>query len=163
MRIPRFPEPAAVGTAAVRATPAEAYRVVSDPPTMVRFAAETYRARWLDGATTAAVGARFLGYNRNGPRRWVTTCRITDAQPGRRFAYEVEATPLRIPISRWQYDIEPADGGCVITETSWLRVPLWFIPFAVAVTGVRDRAGANDAHIRTTLDRVRTHLEAAPA
>ncbi|WP_314173999.1 SRPBCC family protein [Streptomyces winkii] len=163
MRIPRFPEPAARDTVAVRATPAEAYRVISDPPVLTRLAEEAHSARWLGGTDTASVGARFRGYNRNGLRRWATTCRVTDAAPGRSFAYEVTASPLRIPISRWQYDIEPTEQGCTVTETNWLRVPLWFIPFAILVTGVADRIGANSAHITTTLGRLKAHLESVPA
>ncbi|MFG2290549.1 SRPBCC family protein [Streptomyces sp. NPDC048595] len=160
-RIPRFPDPAASGTVTVEATPAEAYRVVSDPLVMVRLGEEAHRARWLGGATAPAVGARFRGHNRNGSRRWYTDCRITDAEPGRRFAYEVTA-PLGIPISRWQYDIAPAAQGCTVTETNWLRVPLWFIPIAVLVTGVSDRIGANDTHIGSTLQRLKRHLESPP-
>jgi hypothetical protein len=162
MRIPRHPDAAATGTVTIRATPTEAYRIISDPPVMIRFAEEAHRARWLGGAKAPAVGARFHGYNRNGFRRWVTTCRVTDADPDERFAYEV-AAPLRIPISRWQYDIEPTAEGCTVTETNWLRVPLWFIPFAMLITGVVDRIGTNDAHITTTLQRLKTHLETAPA
>ncbi|UKY47559.1 SRPBCC family protein [Streptomyces inhibens] len=162
MRIPRFPDAAATGTVTIRVSPAEAYRIISDPPVMIGFAEEVHRARWLGGAKVAAVGARFRGYNRNGLRRWVTNCRVTDADPGRRFAYEVVA-PLKIPISRWQYDIEPTAEGCAVTETNWLRVPLWFIPFAMLITGVFDRIGTNDANISTTLHRLKAHLETAPA
>ncbi|GAB7028821.1 SRPBCC family protein [Streptomyces sp. NPDC021749] len=157
-RIPRFPAPAAMGTVAIRATPADCYRVVSDPPVMIRLAAEAHRARWLGGATAPAVGARFRGHNRNGLRRWITTCRITDADPGRCFAYEVTAA-LGVPISRWQYDIAPTAEGCTVTETSWMRVPLWFIPFAILITGVFDRIGANHTNIGTTLQRLKHHLE----
>lgn len=160
--VPRFPEPAATGTVTVKADPADAYRVISDPPVMVRFGEEAHRAHWLGGATTAAVGARFRGHNRNGFRRWFTDCRVTDADPGRRFAYEVR-TPFGVPISRWQYDIAPTDEGCSVTETNWLRVPLWFIPFAVLITGVPDRVGTNRANIGTTLQRLKDHLESAAA
>ncbi|TGB14864.1 SRPBCC family protein [Streptomyces palmae] len=161
--MPRFPEPAATGAVTIRTTPADAYRVIGDPPAMARLAEEAHRARWLYGATSARVGARFRGYNRNGIRRWVTTCRITDADPGRRFAYEVTASPLRIPIARWCYEIKPAAEGCTVTETSWLRAPLWFIPFAMLITGIIDRPGANSAHIATTLQRLKRHLEGAPS
>ncbi len=163
MHIPRFPEHAAKGAVTIRATPAEVYRIISDPTVMTGFAEEAYRARWLDGATAPAVGARFRGYNRKGLRRWVTMCRVTDADLDRCFAYEVATIPLRVPISRWQYDIAPTADGCVVTETNWLRVPLWFIPFAITVTGTVDRMGANNAHIVTTLDRLKAHLEKAPA
>ncbi|MEE4417833.1 hypothetical protein [Streptomyces bugieae] len=50
-RIPRFPDPAATGTVAIRTTPADAYRVVSDPPVMIRLAEEAHRARWLANNT----------------------------------------------------------------------------------------------------------------
>jgi hypothetical protein len=161
MRMPRFPEPAATGTVTIGATPDEAYRVISDPPSMARLAEETYSARWLDGATGPAVGARFRGYNRNGSRRWATTCRITDAEPGRCFAYEVTA-PLHIPISRWQYDIEPTADGCKVTETNWLRVPLWLLPIGIAITGIADRADTNNANIAATLRRLKAYLETTP-
>ncbi|MFI9051572.1 SRPBCC family protein [Streptomyces sp. NPDC053427] len=157
-RIPRFPDAAATGTVAIRTTPADAYRVISDPPVMIRLAEEAHRARWLGGAIAPAVGARFRGHNRNGLRRWVTNCRITDADPGRCFAYEVTAA-LGVPISRWQYDIAPTAEGCTVTETNWLRVPLWFLPFAIVITGVRDRIGANNTNIGTTLQRLKRHLE----
>ncbi|MGI5350536.1 SRPBCC family protein [Streptomyces sp. CA-250714] len=157
-RIPRFPDPAATGTVFIRAAPADAYRVVSDPPVMIRLGEEAHRVRWLDGATAPAVGARFRGHNRNGFRRWVTNCRVTDADPHRCFAYEVTA-PLGVRISRWQYDIAPTPQGCAVTETNWLRVPLWFIPFAILITGVIDRIGTNNANIGTTLQRLKRHLE----
>ncbi|WP_059013508.1 SRPBCC family protein [Streptomyces specialis] len=153
--------PVATGQVTVNVSPAEAYRVVSDPLLMTTFAEETVEARWLRGATHAAVGARFRGVNRNGRRRWSTTCTVTEATRNRRFAYEVAATPLRIPISLWQYDIDPTDDGtgCVITESNWIRVPVWFRPVAILITGIPDRVGANNAHIATTLDRLKAHLE----
>lgn len=165
-RIPRYPEPAATGSVTIRTPPSEAYRIISNPPSMARFTEEAHRAVWADGATGAAVGARFRGYNRNGVHRWVTNCRVTDADPERRFAYEVTAGPgPGVPIARWQYDIAPtADGeGCVVTETNWLRAPLWFIPAAILITGVLDRPGVNGAHIATTLERLKAHLEAPAA
>ncbi|HWE90530.1 MAG TPA: SRPBCC family protein [Pseudonocardiaceae bacterium] len=152
-------KPIATGRVTISAAPAEVYSLISDPPTMIQFAEEAYRATWLAGATEAAVGAQFRGFNRNGRRRWVTTCEITELEPERRFAYEVN-TPFNVPISRWQYDIEPADQGCVVTESNWLRVPLWFIPLAIMITGVPNRIGANNAHIATTLDRLKEHVEA---
>ena len=78
----------------------------------------------------------------------------------RGFAYEVTAPP-NIPISRWQYDIEPTADGCTVTETNWLRVPLWFFPLAILISGVSDRAGANNANMASTLARLKAHLETA--
>lgn len=154
-------EPIASGQVTINATPAEVYRLVSDPTVMVGFAEEVYRARWLDGATEAKVGERFRGDNRNGIRRWWTICQVTDAEPGRCFAYEV-STPFKVPIARWQFDLAQADDGCTLVERSWMRVPRWFVPFAIMITGQPDRPGTNNANIATTLTRLKAHLETAP-
>lgn len=135
-----------------------AYAMVSDPTAMARLASEVVDARWLEGGP-AAVGARFRGYNRNGRRCWTTTWRVTDADRST-YAYEVYA-PVGIRISRWQYDVEraPTAGTCVVTETNWIKVPGWFVPIAIATTGVSDRPEANRAHIGGTLARLEDHLE----
>lgn len=51
-RLPRFPAPAATGTVAIRTPPADAYRVVSDPPVMIRLTEDAHRARRLGGTCT---------------------------------------------------------------------------------------------------------------
>jgi hypothetical protein len=100
----------------------------------------------------------FKGTNRNGWRRWTTTCTVTDAEPGRRFAFDVRHTV--VPISRWQYEIEPTAGGCTVTESTWDRRPGWFKGVAALATGVPQRTDANDAHIAATLQRLKARAEA---
>lgn len=56
-----------------------------------------------------AVGAEFTGYNRLGDFDWSTRCEITEADPGRLFAYEVVRPGVRY--SRWTYAFEPAGTG----------------------------------------------------
>jgi hypothetical protein len=48
-------------TVHMEATPDEIWPLVSDVTNTRRFAAETFDARWLDGATGPAVGVRFRG------------------------------------------------------------------------------------------------------
>lgn len=153
-----YTEPLATGEVSIDASPDEVYRVVSDPTAMVGLAEEVYKARWLGGATEAAVGAWFSGSNRNGWHRWITHALVTEAQPGRRFAYRVR-TPFFVPISRWEYDITPVGAGCRVAVTNWLRVPRWFVPMAILITGEPDRAGTNRANIATTLRRLKAHVE----
>ena len=74
--------------------------------------------------TRAAPGAVFKGRNRNGGKSWTTTCTVTDAEPGRVFAFDVKS--FVVPVAHWRYDIEPADGGCRVTEQTWDRRPGWF-------------------------------------
>lgn len=153
----------ATGELVISAAPDQLFRLISDPPVMAGFAEELVAAAWIGGATRAAPGARFEGRNRNGARRWTTICKIVEMEPGRRFAYHVE-THFRIPVSRWQYDIEPAgDDTCTVTETNWLRAPLWFIPFAILITGVLNRPARNAANISTTLQRLKAHVEGTGA
>lgn len=148
----------ASGEVVVDAAADDVFALVSDPVAMVPFVAETVGARWLGRATGAAVGARFRGINRNGWHRWPTTCRVTDVAAGRRFAFEV-STPFKVPISRWQYDVEPTAEGCRLVERTWIRVPRWFVPFAIAITGEPDRARVNNDNIATTLERIRQHFD----
>ncbi|MFC4005399.1 SRPBCC family protein [Prauserella oleivorans] len=149
--------PDAQGEIDVDAPAERVYALVSDPGVLAELAGEYHGHRWLGGATEARPGARFRGHNRNGFRRWSTTCTVTDAEEGSRFAFEVTFGPLRI--SRWQYDLEPRDGGCRVVERTWDRRPDWFRTVTGPVLGVRDRAARNHANIQTTLTRLKARAE----
>ncbi|MFD9894940.1 SRPBCC family protein [Amycolatopsis sp. NPDC059027] len=153
-------EPTATGLIEIGASPDRVYDLVSDPGKLAGLAEEYSGHQWLGGASAAAVGARFRGNNRRGPRRWSTIATITDADPGKRFAFDV--TFLGLPISRWQYDIEQeAADRCVVTESTWERRPGWLkLPTSTA-TGVWRRAEANRANIAATLARLKTAAELA--
>ena len=66
-------------------------------------------------------GAVFKGHNRNGVFRWSTTCTVTDAEPGRLFAFDVRY--FGVPVASWRYDIADRGGGCRVTEGTWDRRP----------------------------------------
>ena len=71
----------------IAAPPEAVYDLVADITRMGEWSAECYRCVWLDGASTAAVGTRFRGYNRLGPYRWERTALITTADRGREFSF----------------------------------------------------------------------------
>jgi len=106
------------GEASIRiaARPETVYDLIADVTRMGERSPETYSANWLDGATGAQVGARFKGYNRIGPIRWATTCVVTQAEPGREFAFTVVNGQGREE-TKWRYQIEAADDGCTVTES----------------------------------------------
>ncbi|MFF1606145.1 SRPBCC family protein [Amycolatopsis sp. NPDC058278] len=106
----------------------------------------------------ASVGAKFRGRNRRGLRRWNTLSTITDAEPGRRFGFEVTSV-AGLPVARWQCDFEPARDGCVVVESMWERRPGWFKVASSTVTGVWDREQANIA--AATLARLKRAAEAS--
>ncbi|WP_158879488.1 SRPBCC family protein [Amycolatopsis anabasis] len=149
--------PSATGQIDVKAPAHRVYSLISDLPTMAGCAEEYAGHRWLDGATSARVGARFRGRNQRGFRRWSTLSTITDADAGSRFAFEV--TFLGFPIARWQYDLEPAGDGCRVTESTWDRRPAWLRYPTSLATGVWNRAETNTGNIATTLARLKSRAE----
>ncbi|MFN2561788.1 MAG: SRPBCC family protein [Jatrophihabitans sp.] len=149
-------DPTASATVAVGATPEAVYRLITDLSVMTELAEETAVLRWRKGAG-AEPGAVFRGTNRNGWRRWTTTCTVTDADPGRRFAFNVSHTSL--PVARWQYDIEATLDGCTVTESTWDRRYGWFALASRPVTGVADRADVNTRNIEATLQRLKARAE----
>lgn len=141
----------------IDARPDAVYRLITDLPTLASLAEEAVAMEWRKG-DAARPGAVFVGHNENGGRRWSTKCTVTDAEPGRVFAFDVRYAVL--PVARWQYDIVSADGGCRVTESTWDRRPGWFRKLAGRSTGVPDRAAANAEHIRLTLQRLKERAEA---
>lgn len=145
-------------TEQVRAEPSVVYDLVSDVTRMGSWSPETTSCRWLGGATGPAVGARFRGTNRHGPLlRWTTTCTVTAAEPGRRFAFDVDFAG--VPIARWVYDLEPTPTGCTVTE-SWddrRGRPLQIA--SVPLMGIADRAEHNRRSMQTTLTALRLAAE----
>ncbi|MGO8771871.1 SRPBCC family protein [Mycobacterium sp.] len=150
-------DPDVAATVEIDARPDVVYGLITDLPTLASLAEEAVAMEWRKGDAVRP-GAVFTGHNENGGRRWKTKCTVTDADPGRRFGFEVRHTV--VPIARWQYDIEDADGGCRVTESTWDRRPGWFRKVAGKSTGVADRPAANAEHIRLTLERLKQRAEA---
>ena len=146
-------------TIEIAADPERVYALITDLDVPGELADETTSMRWTKGATSAQVGATFRGTNRNGLRRWSTSCTVAAADPGRCFAFEVTFPPV-FKVARWQYDLEPTATGCVVTESTVDRRPPYFAPFGGLATGEHDRAATNLAHITTTLQRLKARAEA---
>ncbi|OFJ54010.1 SRPBCC family protein [Mycolicibacterium grossiae] len=149
--------PATASASVTVAAPPEAvYALLTDLDAMAEIGAEVHAMRWR-GDGSARPGAVFTGRNRNGSRTWSTRCQVTDAEPGRVFAFDV--TSVVIPVAHWRYDIEATADGCVVTESTWDRRPGWFRAPAGFATGVRDRTSASAQHIQLTLQRLKAAAE----
>ncbi|BCI55839.1 hypothetical protein NIIDNTM18_51170 [Mycolicibacterium litorale] len=146
----------AQATVDIAADPDTVYRLITDLPTLAELAEETSAMRWKKGGE-ARPGAVFVGRNRNGSRSWSTTCTVTDATPGRVFAFDVRS--LVVPVAHWRYEIAPTAAGCRVTESTWDRRPAWFRTPAGWATGVSDRTTANAEHIAATLRRLKARAE----
>jgi uncharacterized protein YndB with AHSA1/START domain len=100
----------------IGASPLRVYELVSDITRMGEWSPECYRCEWLDGATTAAVGARFRGHNRLGPTRWQIDAVVTVADPAREFSFTTVHANGREE-TRWRYVFDPVAGGVDVTES----------------------------------------------
>lgn len=144
------------------AAPAEqVWAMVADVTRMGEWSPENEGGEWIGGASGPTSGARFRSRNRVGKRSWKTVATVTDAEPGRRFAFRVTAGP--VPVADWAYAFEPTASGCRVTETWTDRRPGWFVPIAKLATGVRDRASHNRQGMTETLERLATVAESTPA
>lgn len=136
------------------------WALVSDVTQVGRFSPETFEAKWADGATGPAVGARFRGHvkrNGRGPVYW-TTCEVVAAEPGREFAFRVLAGGRSV--NTWRYRMEPAGDGTDVTESFELSsTPVLRLYWALAG---KARGRTNVAGMRTTLERVKAVVEAEP-
>jgi uncharacterized protein YndB with AHSA1/START domain len=145
-------------TVHIDAPPEQVWALVSDVTQIGRFSPETFEAKWVDGATGPAVGAKFRGHvkrNGIGPVYW-TTCTVTACEPNREFAFGVGNGSR--PLNVWRYQLEPANGGTDVTESFALAdtPPLrlyWFL-----LGWARGRTNRND--MRTTLERIKAVVEA---
>jgi hypothetical protein len=141
----------------VAAEPQDVYRLISDITRMGEWSPENTGGHWLRGAAGPAVGATFKGNNRHGWRRWSSKCTVTDADPGRKFAFAVTFGPFRV--AEWGYTIDSAPSGCTVTEEWTDRRPGWLRAVYPVVMGIKDRVASNEANMQITLRRLKEAAE----
>ncbi|MHB8330141.1 MAG: SRPBCC family protein [Acidimicrobiales bacterium] len=147
-------------TEKIVAPPERVYSLVSDLTRMGEWSPETTGCTWLGGDTEPRPGARFRGDNRNGARKWSTTCTVLVADPGRELAWE--ARSLGMPISRWRYQFAPdAGGGTLVTESTEDRRNALIRMLSPMVAGIKDRDARNRETMRITLERLKAAAEQA--
>jgi uncharacterized protein YndB with AHSA1/START domain len=146
-------------TASVRvdAPPDKAWDVVADLDHISRWSPECYRVRWQGQPRGAVVGARFLGFNKQGWRRWFTRNRVEEVEPG-----EVLTFLTRDNGTRWSFRLEPDGDGTRLTQTRELPPSRPFLAKTLLVLFM----GGIDAHdqhmeenMRQTLERVKALAE----
>ncbi len=141
------------------AAPADqVWSMVSDVTRMGEWSPETTSCRWTKGATGPAVGARFVGNNQIGKRRWFTSCKVVEATPGESFAFQVTSGPLKV--ATWSYRFEPTDTGCRVSE-EFVDERGWLAHNGGRLlTGVSDRPNHNREGMETTLANLAKVAEA---
>jgi uncharacterized membrane protein len=131
--------------------PAEAvWRVVADVTRTGEWSHECQRVEWLDGATSAARGARFRGANRAALWRWHRTSEVIEVEAGRVVAWRTIPTWRFVDSTEWRITLEPLPTGTRVVQTfEVLRCPRWW-EWIVAhvIPPHRDRSAALAADLR---------------
>ena len=144
----------------IQAPPEAVYDLIADVSSIGQFSPEATGA--LGAGKRLRVGDTFWGTNRRGPWIWATRCRVTGADRGRAFAFDVDFGPL--PVSTWSYEIVGTDDGCTVAETwvdrrSGRRGALFSKVGSVMIPGPRDEHNLHN--IRQTLEALRAAAESA--
>ncbi|WP_422070520.1 SRPBCC family protein [Streptomyces orinoci] len=161
--------PKAEAEVRVAASPAQVWALVSDITTPSRFGGELQEAEWLEGATGPALGATFVGRNRNEKLgSWETVSRICDYRPERAFGWEVRSAQgtFEPPVARWRFELEPEEGGgtrlrqsvTIGQGASYLTRTIESRPEQEEEI-IRLRLGMLEEGIRSTLDGIRRLAE----
>jgi uncharacterized membrane protein len=143
-------------TAVIAAPADQLYELVADVTRMPELSPELVECHWLDGATTATVGARFAARNKvtRGPS-WVNKPRITAVEPGRRISW-ARTEPFGGTVE-WTYEFEPQSDGTLVRESYRVIKPVsrlgWLIIGTMTATG--DRRAQIREGMQRTLDRIR--------
>jgi hypothetical protein len=76
--VSRSEAPAAGAEVTIDADPDRVYALITDLPTLASLADEVATMQWRKGSS-AQPGAVFTGNDRNGDKKWSTTCTVTRA------------------------------------------------------------------------------------
>lgn len=144
-------------TIVIHRSPQEVWSAIADVTRMGEWSPETNAARWAEGGSAPAVGAKFLGDNavKVGGRTikaWTTTSEVTACEPGVVFEFVAEG------YTTWRYDFAAEGAGTTVTE-SFSYVPKGLQGFIYGT--VLRRRSAMTKGMRSTLARVKSTLESA--
>ena len=145
----------------VDASPDQVWELVSDLDRLHEWSPECYRVRWVGRPRGPVVGARFLGFNRQGWKRWFTRNVVAAAEPGEAFGWLTRDNK-----TQWDYLLAPDGDGTRVTLRRTLPATRPFVP----ALGIKLFLGGLDTHdthmrdnIRQSLDRLKVVVESKPA
>jgi uncharacterized protein YndB with AHSA1/START domain len=141
----------------IKASPEAVWNAITDITRMGEWSPECHTCEWQDDAGGPAVGARFIGHNRNGEKEWSTEAEITECVPNERFAFDGVFGDLRF--AKWAYVIEPTADGCRVTEIWDDGRPDEVLEITTQISGVADRATHNRKGMEETLGRLAAAVE----
>lgn len=142
----------------ISAAPERVWSLLADVTRMGEWSPGCDRCEWIDGAVAPELGARFVGYSRQGIVRWSRVCEVTASDPGRAFAFRTFFKGAES--TRWRYQLEPIPTGTRVTESyEVVAMPRW-VQLLHRVPGMHAKA-RRDArtNMTGTLARLREAAE----
>ena len=132
------------------------FDTISHLEIMGQFSPENTGGSWVKGSSGPALGARFRGTNSNGKKNWSTAVRVSTYEPSSSFAFLVSVGPAKV--AQWSYHLESCPDGTKVTE-SWTDQRS-SLSKRMSKGIVSDREAFTLTSIRTTLEKLKAHLEA---
>ena len=157
--------PSTESSITIAASTATVWTLVTDIETPARLSEEFQGGAWLDGASGAALGARFEGRNRHAAAgEWTTTSTVVELELERRFGCAV-GDPVD-PSAQWRFTLEPDGAGTRLTQ--WMRMGPARSGINPAIDAMPDkesrilqrRLAEHRANMERTLDGIRALAEA---
>ena len=99
------------------ATPEQVWSIVSDVTRVGEWSHECHAGVWLDGATTAAPGARFTGSNRSGWAKWSRISEVVSADAPDVFSWRTVPRGIYTDSTLWRISIASEGDVTRITQT----------------------------------------------
>jgi uncharacterized protein YndB with AHSA1/START domain len=120
----------------IDAPPERVWRLVSDIGLMPQLSQELQSVEWLDGASQAAVGTRFLGRSKHAALgEWSAVSRIVEHDPYRVFAWAV-GDPGQ-PSATWRFTLRSEQAGTRLSQ--WMRLGPGRSGLSVAIDQMPDK------------------------
>lgn len=152
----------------VSAPPQQLWDLVIDVERQASWSRELQHVEWLDAASGPALGACFLGHNRNdflGP--WRTVSRIVEFEPERAFSWLVIDVDKRFclpgtsptePMATWRFDLDPVSAGTRLRQS--VRIGPGRSGLSLAIDSMPER---EEELVTYRLGQLRTSMQATLA
>jgi hypothetical protein len=144
-------------TVSIDARPEVVWDLVSDITRMGEWSPECTGGRWFGRRKAPEVGASFVGYNRRGWIRWLTTAKVEESERGRSFVFRIRESGVR-----WGYEFEPDGDGTRLSEfrdLSGARVGMIRTFSSLFLGGMDDHAEELREGMRQTLAGIKAAAE----
>ncbi|HEX4863891.1 MAG TPA: SRPBCC family protein, partial [Acidimicrobiales bacterium] len=144
----------------------QVWESVSDPTLMPELSDELQEVEWLDGASIAAVGARFAGRNSHPAiGEWTTTSYVVVCDPPHRFAWAIEDPDQ--PSATWRFTLSPDGNGTRLSQ--WMQFGPGRSGLNIAIDAMPEkeqkivfvRMREHETNMTRTLERIKANLEGA--